>query len=282
MSTEYKTIKAGVIGWPVEQSLSPRLHGYWLEQYGIDGSYEALPVKPEEAGNFIQGLEENGLKGINVTVPHKEPAVAVVDEADNFASRVGAVNTIVVGADGRLMGSNTDGFGFMENLKSGAPKWAVDQGPATVIGAGGAARAIVASLLDAGAPSVRLVNRTPARAESLAEDIGGAIEVVSWQERAEALRDAGLLVNTTTLGMTGREALSLDLANLASEVVVMDIVYSPLVTPLLAAAAARGNKVVDGLGMLLHQARPGFRQWFDVEPQVTDAQRVFVLEGRGA
>lgn len=277
MSAENKTIKAGVIGWPIEHSLSPRLHGYWLKQYGIDGSYDACPVKPQDAEAFIRGLANDGLAGINVTVPHKQAAFVCVDETDNFAKRIGAVNTIVVGADGKLTGSNTDGFGFLENLKSGAPDWSPDQGPVTVIGAGGAARAIVAALLDAGAPSLRLVNRTPARAEDLAGEIGGRIEVVAWEKRTAALKDSVLLVNTTTLGMAGAPPLDLDLDNLPDNCVVTDIVYAPLITPLLAAAAERGNVTVDGLGMLLHQARPGFHQWFGVEPMVTAAQRAFVL-----
>ncbi len=280
MSAENKTIKAGVIGWPVEHSLSPRLHGYWLKEYGIDGTYNAIPVDPENVEGFIRRLADKGFAGVNVTVPHKETAFACVDETDDFAKRVGAVNTIVVGADGKLMGSNTDGFGFMENLKSGAPDWAPDQGPVTVIGAGGAARAIVTALLDAGAPLLRLVNRTGDRAEILATEIGGPVEVVPWEKRTAALIDAGLLVNTTTLGMAGAPPLDLDLGNLPASCVVTDIVYAPLITPLLAAAAERGNVTVDGLGMLLHQARPGFRQWFGVEPTVTAAQRAFVLEGQ--
>jgi len=278
MSAENKTIKTGVIGWPIEHSLSPRLHGYWLKEYGIDGSYDAHPVKPEDAEAFIRGLANDGFAGINITVPHKEKAFFCVDETDNFAKRVGAVNTIVVGADGKLTGSNTDGFGFLESLKSGAPDWSPDQGPVTVIGAGGAARAIVVALLDAGAPSLRLVNRTHARAEDLARKIGGRIEVVAWEKRTAALKDAGLLVNTTTLGMAGAPTLDLDLDNLPDNCVVTDIVYAPLITPLLAAAMERGNVTVDGLGMLLHQARPGFHQWFGVEPMVTAAQRAFVLE----
>ncbi len=278
MSAENKTITAGVIGWPIEHSLSPRLHGYWLKEYGIDGSYDAHPVKPEGAEAFIRGLANDGFAGINVTVPHKETAYVCVDETDNFAKRVGAVNTIVVGADGKLTGSNTDGFGFLKSLGSGAPGWSPDQGPVTVIGAGGAARAIVAALLDAGVPSLRLVNRTHARAEDLAGEIGGRIEVVSWEKRMAALKDSGLLVNTTSLGMAGAPTLDLDLDNLPDNCVVTDIVYAPLITPLLAAAAERGNVTVDGLGMLLHQARPGFHQWFGVEPMVTAAQRAFVLE----
>ncbi|MDA0306660.1 MAG: shikimate dehydrogenase [Proteobacteria bacterium] len=284
MSAENKTIKAGVIGWPIEHSLSPRLHCYWLREYGIDGVYDAHPVKPEDAAAFIRGLAGDGpgggFAGINVTVPHKETAFSCVDEMDDFAKRVGAVNTIVVGADGKLIGSNTDGFGFMESLKSGVPGWEAAQGPVTVIGAGGAARAIVTALLDAGAPLLRLVNRTGDRAQSLAAEIGGPVEVVPWEKRTAALKEAALLVNTTTLGMAGAPPLDLDLGNLPDSCLVTDIVYAPLITPLLAAAAERGNVTVDGIGMLLHQARPGFRQWFGVEPTVTPAQRTFVLEAQ--
>jgi len=290
MSTENKPIKAGVIGWPVEHSLSPRLHGYWLKEYGIDGTYDAIPVDPENVEGFIRRLADNGFAGINVTVPHKEAAFAAVDETDVITKCIGAVNTIFVGADGKLTGRNTDGFGFMQNLREGAPKWGSGDGPVVVLGAGGAARSIIVSLLYDGVSSIRLTNRTQERGENLAIDIpadtGGdtkaTIDIIPWEKRSSALDGAALLVNTTTLGMTGKDPLDLDLGNLPSSCVITDIVYAPLVTPLLAAAAARGNVTVDGIGMLLHQARPGFSAWFGVEPTVTDAQRAFVLEGLGA
>lgn len=270
---------AGVMGWPIGHSLSPRLHGYWLRQYAVDGAYVPLAVRREDFAGAVRMLPRLGFAGANVTVPHKEAALAAVDEAAGEARRIGAVNTIVVRADGSLMGWNSDGFGFMENLKAGVAKWNPGLGPAVVLGAGGAARAVCAALVDGGVPELRLVNRTASRAEALAADIGGPIEVVSWAERESALDGARLLTNTTTLGMTGNPPLDLALERLPPEAAVTDIVYSPLRTPLLLAAAARGNPIVDGLGMLLHQARPGFAAWFGVEPEVTDEMRSFVLRG---
>ncbi|PWC52605.1 shikimate dehydrogenase [Azospirillum sp. TSO22-1] len=268
---------AGVMGWPVGHSRSPRLHGFWLERYGIDGAYVPLAVPPERAAEAIRALPALGFRGCNVTVPHKEAAAAAVDHLDETAKRAGAVNTIVVRADGSLEGRNTDGFGFLENLKAGAPGWMAGAGPAVVLGAGGAARAVVASLIDDGAPEVWLLNRTRARAEALAADIGDGVRVFDWVSRETLLADAALLVNTTTQGMHGQPPLDLSLKALAPAAVVTDIVYTPLITPLLAAAQARGNRVVDGLGMLLHQARPGFAAWFGVEPEVTEELRRFVL-----
>ena len=270
---------AGVMGWPIGHSLSPRLHGYWLRQYAVDGAYVPLAVRREDFAETVRMLPRRGFAGANVTVPHKEAALAAVDEAAGEARRIGAVNTIVVRADGSLMGWNSDGFGFMENLKAGVPEWNPGLGPAVVLGAGGAARAVCASLVDGGVPELRLVNRTASRAEALAADIGGPIEVVSWAERESALDGARLLTNTTTLGMAGNPPLDLALERLPPEAAVNDIVYAPLRTPLLVAAAARGNPTVDGLGMLLHQARPGFAAWFGVEPEVTDEMRSFVLQG---
>ena len=270
---------AGVMGWPIGHSLSPRLHGYWLRQYAVDGAYVPLAVRREDFAGAVRMLPRLGFAGANVTVPHKEAALAAVDEAAGEARRIGAVNTIVVRADGSLMGWNSDGFGFMENLKAGVAEWNPGLGPAVVLGAGGAARAVCAALVDGGVPELRLVNRTASRAEALAADIGGPIEVVSWAERESALDGARLLTNTTTLGMAGNPPLDLALERLPPEAAVTDIVYAPLRTPLLVAAAARGNPTVDGLGMLLHQARPGFAAWFGVEPEVTDEMRAFVLAG---
>ncbi len=279
MTTLNNTIKAGVMGWPVGHSLSPRLHGFWLGEYGVNGTYEPLPVRSEDFKAALRSLPEQGFAGVNVTVPHKEAAFETVDTLDAVSKRIGAVNTVAVNADGSLAGSSTDGFGFLENLKEGAPGWSAATGPAVVLGAGGASRAVTAALLNAGAPGVKLVNRTLSRAEQLARDVGGAITVVPWEDRMAALSDAAILVNTTTLGMKGEEPLELDLGLLPPESVVTDIVYAPLETPLLQQAKKRGNPTVDGLGMLLHQARPGFRQWFGVEPTVTDALRAHVLDG---
>ncbi|WP_211230560.1 shikimate dehydrogenase [Inquilinus limosus] len=274
---------AGVIGWPIRHSRSPQLHGHWLARYRIDGAYVPMAVPPERLQAALRGLAALGFRGCNVTVPHKEAAMALVDELDPLARRIAAVNTIVVREDGSLFGTNTDGFGFLANLQAGASLdageggWSAAAGPAVVIGAGGAARAVIVALADAGAPEIRLANRTRARAETLAAELGGPIAVVDWADRAAALDGAALLVNTTTEGMVGRPPLDLPLDALPPAALVNDIVYAPLETPLLAAARARGNPVVDGLGMLLHQARPGFEAWFGVAPTVDAALRAAVL-----
>jgi shikimate dehydrogenase len=267
---------AGVMGWPVDHSLSPRLHGYWLCQYGINGAYIPLPVHPYAFATAIRSLADLGFRGVNVTVPHKQAALAACDEVDASARRIGAVNTVVF-TDGRLLGSNSDAYGFLENIYQDAPDWAAGSGPAVVLGAGGAARAVVAALVDAGVPQVRVCNRSAARAEALCREIGGPSAAVPWGRRAAVLGDAVLLVNATSLGLRGQAPLDLDLAHLPQTALVNDLVYTPLETPLLAAARARGNRVVDGLGMLLHQARPGFAAWFGVSPEVTPDLRAFVL-----
>lgn len=269
---------AGVMGWPVGHSRSPRLHGYWLEHYRIDGAYVPLAVAPERLGEALKALSAFGFRGVNLTLPHKEAALRHVDEPSETARRIGAVNTIVVGADGRLQADNTDAFGFLEHLKASAPDLRVDRRPIVLLGAGGAARAVIVALLDAGASRLRILNRSPERARALRDAFGPKLEVVAWEERSAALVDAALLVNTTSLGMTGQPPLVLELDRLPVEAVVYDLVYAPLDTPLLSAARRRGNPTVDGLGMLLHQARPGFRAWFGVEPAVTPALRAFVLE----
>jgi len=269
------------MGWPVAHSLSPRLHGYWLGRYGIDGAYVPLAVDPAAFDAAVRGLAPLGFRGANVTVPHKEAAFAAMDSLSETAKRLRAVNTIVV-ADGRLHGDNTDGFGFLENLSAGAPGLDIRGRAVTVLGAGGAARAVVAALTDAGAEKVRIVNRTAARTDALAADLGGPIAAFGWRDTAAALGGAALVVNTTSLGMAGQPPLELDLDHLPADAVVTDIVYSPLETPLLAAARARGNAVVDGLGMLLHQARPGFEAWFGRAPEVTPELRAHVLAEIGS
>ena len=279
MSLSGKARLAGVIGWPVSHSRSPRLHGYWLDRLRIDGAYVPLPVAPGDLEAVIRALPRMGFRGANLTVPHKEAVMALLDEVEPLARRIGAVNTVVVADDGRLVGRNTDAFGFLENLRRGAPVWRPEDGPAMVIGAGGAARAVIAALVDAGVPDIRLANRGRDRAEHLASDIGGPVTVVDWSDRSVALSGAALLVNTTTLGMTGQPALDLALDALPATAVVNDIVYVPLETDLLARARARGNPVVDGLGMLLWQAVPGFEAWFGVRPDIDDELRAFVLGG---
>ena len=269
---------AGVMGWPVAHSRSPRLHGFWLDRYRLDGAYVPMAVRPENLAAALRALPSLGFRGTNLTVPHKEAAIAVLDEVDDQARRIGAVNTVAVREDGRLRGWNTDAFGFLEHLKAAAPAWQARSGPVVVLGAGGSARAVCAALTASGVPEVRLVNRTMSRAEAVARAIGGEIRPVAWSEREQALDGAGLLVNTTVLGMAGQAPLDIDLSALPVSAVVYDIVYVPLRTALLNQAARRGNPTVDGLGMLLHQARPGFAAWFGVEPTVDAELHAFVLQ----
>jgi shikimate dehydrogenase len=273
---------AGVMGWPVGHSLSPVLHGYWLQTLGIDGAYVPLAVRPEDCAAALRQLPKLGFAGANVTIPHKETALRTVDELDDVARRIGAVNTVVARPDGTLKGFNTDAFGFTQNMTWRYPEWDAGAGPAVVIGAGGAARAVVVALQDAGAPSIRLVNRTRGRAEGLAGSLGGNIEVRDWETRALALDGAALVVNTTSLGMTGQPPLDLDLSHLPKGAAVCDIVYVPLETKLLSDAKAAGHHAIDGIGMLLHQARPGFAAWFGIEPTVDEGLLKHVLAAGAA
>jgi shikimate dehydrogenase len=262
---------AGITGWPVSHSRSPRLHGFWLERHGIDGAYVPLAIEPAHFPAAIRGLMLAGFAGVNCTIPHKEAAFAVCDTVDNSARRAGAVNTLVFDS-GRITGSNTDGWGFLESLRANGVNPAA--GPALILGAGGSARAVAAVLLDLGVTTT-IANRTRPRAEAIARELPG-LHVIDWDARNHALADHGLLVNTTSLGMDGHPPLEIDLERAAPNLTVTDIVYVPLETPLLAAARARGISAVDGLGMLLYQAVPGFRTWFGVDPVVDDALRRFV------
>jgi len=268
---------AGVMGWPVAHSRSPALHGFWLAEHKIDGAYVPLPVRAEDLRHALTALPKLGFAGCNLTIPHKQAALAVMDKVEASARRIGAVNMVLVRPDGTLEGRNTDVFGFIENLRAAAPGWRAAAGPAVVLGAGGGARAIVAALIDDGAPEIRLVNRTPAHAATLAETLGGPVRLIPWEDRAAALAGARLLVNATSLGMHGQPPLELALDGLAPDAVVNDIVYVPLETPLLAAARHRGLRTVDGLGMLLQQGRPAFAAWFGIMPQVTPALRQAML-----
>jgi shikimate dehydrogenase len=270
---------AGVMGWPVAHSLSPRLHGYWLDHYKVDGAYVPLPVKPEDFEQALTALPKLGFAGVNLTLPHKEAALALVDSADDLTKRLGAANTLIFHPDGSIEAHNTDGYGFIENIRDHEPGLHLNEAPAVVIGAGGSARAVVAALADAGAPEIRLVNRTKERAEALKADLGGPITVVDWTDRTDALAGAGLLVNTTTQGMRGQPALALALDELPKDARVTDLIYVPLETPLLVEAKARGHRTIDGLGMLLHQAKPGFTAWFGIEPPVDSSLRRHVLAG---
>ena len=269
---------AGVMGWPVAHSRSPRIHGYWLEEKGIDGAYLPLAVRPEALGAALAALPALGFRGCNLTAPHKEAALAHMASLSETARRIGAVNTVTVGEDGALHGDNTDGFGFIGHLRQDAPSWEPAL-PVAMLGAGGAARAVVDALSAQGVTEIRAANRSPERVAALAATAGDTVRPVPWEDREAALEDCGLLVNTTTLGQVGKPALDLDLGRLPPEAVVYDLVYAPLETDLLKAARARGLVGVDGLGMLIHQARPGFAAWFGAEAEATAALRSFAADG---
>jgi shikimate dehydrogenase len=273
---------ACVIGWPVAHSRSPVIHRYWLKLYGLDGAYEMEAVQPADIEGFLKGLGKRGYAGANVTLPHKEAALAAADRPDEAATAIGAANTLWLDDHGLLHASNTDAYGFMTHLSAEAPDWNDGKRPAMVLGGGGAARAILHGLLEAGAAKILLANRTEDRARALAQGFGSRVSLVPWEDRNRALAGCGLLVNATSLGMTGKPPLDLDLSALPKDAIVADIVYSPLETPLLTAAKARGNRIVDGLGMLLHQAVPGFERWFGVRPEVTPELRAYVAAHLGA
>ncbi len=277
MTISGKAKVAGLMGWPVSHSRSPRLHGFWLEKHGIDGAYIPMAVRPGDFPDALRALPKLGFRGCNLTLPHKEMALALLDRVEPAARRIGAVNTVVVADDGRLEGRNTDVTGFIENLKACVPGIDLRAGPAVVLGAGGGARAVVAGLIDQGAPAIHVLNRDIARAERLVNDLGAPALAHGWPALAGLLREAHVLVNSTSLGMTGAPALTIDLAPLPAGAVVSDLVYAPLDTPLLAQARARGLAGVDGLGMLLHQGVAGFEAWFGVRPTVTEELRAWVL-----
>ncbi|MFZ1990893.1 MAG: shikimate dehydrogenase [Alphaproteobacteria bacterium] len=262
---------AGVIGWPVSHSLSPRLHSAWLQELGIAGAYVPLPVEPHALPAAIAGLKALGFAGANVTVPHKEAVLKLVDALDPTARAIGAVNTLVI-EGGRIEGRNTDAFGFIENLKASQPEWRAKLGAraALVLGAGGAARAVVYALAQSGVSRILIANRSAERAMALALDLGGkSATAIPWDERSEAVREASLIINTTSPGMRGQPALGIHLSAAAQGTIVYDLVYNPLETPLLHAARKQGLATVDGLGMLIHQARAGFKAWFGADPPVT-------------
>jgi len=264
---------AGLMGFPVMHSRSPKLHNYWFAKYGLAGTYVPLAIRPEGLRDALRALRPLGFAGCNLTIPHKEAAFAIVDEVDVVARRIGAISCVVVRPDGSLLGSNNDCFGYVESLLQEQPGWRADAGPVAVMGAGGGARAVVYALADRGAREIRLMNRTPARAQALAQEFGGPVRPLPWDERHMALDGAALLVNATSQGMVGQPPLDLDLAALPTTAIVSDIVYIPRETPLLAAARARGNRTINGLGMLLHQARPAWKAWFGIETEVTPELR---------
>jgi shikimate dehydrogenase len=262
---------AGVMGWPVGHSRSPLIHNYWIQQYGLTGSYGLFPVAPHQLESAVRGLAALGMKGCNVTIPHKVEAMRYMDWVDPLAMRIGALNTIVVQRDGALHGFNNDGFGFIQSLIEAQPTWKANSGPVVILGAGGASRAIVVSLIESGATEIRLINRTLSKAEDLAREFGHPVKALPWSERNEALANTALLVNTTNQGMHGEPPLDIDLSTLPLHALVSDAIYVPLETPLLHAARLRGNPTVNGLGMLIHQARPAFKAWFGIMPDATSA-----------
>ena len=276
MSHPDRFLLAGVMGWPVMHSRSPKLHNYWFERYGLAGTYVPLAIQPEGLEKALRALPALGFAGCNLTIPHKEQALRIVDHADARARRIGAISCVTVNADGSLTGTNNDWYGFVENLREAFPGWRADAGPAVVMGAGGASRAVVDALIHEGAKEIRLINRTRARAEALAAALGGPVTVLGWDERHRALEGAALLVNTTSQGMVGNPPLDLSLDALPRTADVCDIIYIPGETPLLKAARERGARTVNGLGMLLHQGRPAWRSWFNREVEVTAELRALI------
>ena len=260
---------AGIMGHPVMHSRSPRLHNYWLEKHGLAGRYVPLAVQPEGLKAALRALPALGFAGCNLTIPHKVLAMALVDRFDSASKRIGAINCVTVQPDGSLSGTNNDGFGLIESIIAAQPGWKANAGPIAVLGAGGGARAILVALADRGAPEIRLLNRTDGRAAQLAAELGAPVKAVAWADRTHALAGAAMVVNTTSQGMVGQTALDLALDKLPKTALVSDIVYIPRETPLLASARLRGNPTVGGLGMLLHQARPAFKGWFGIMPEVT-------------
>jgi shikimate dehydrogenase len=267
---------AGVMGWPVMHSRSPILHNYWLKKHGLIGSYVALAIRPEGLAAALRALHPLGFSGCNLTIPHKQEAMKIVDEVDALAKAIGAISCVVVRPDGSLTGTNNDCYGFIHNLKQEQPSWRADSGPIVVIGAGGGSRAVCYGLALEGAKEIRLVNRTFARAKGLADEFGGPIKALPWEQRHELLEGAALVVNTTSCGMVGQPALDIKLDKLAKSALAADIIYIPLETPFLSVARKRGNRTVNGLGMLLHQGRPAWKAWFGIGPEVTAELRTMI------
>lgn len=269
MTTDHRYRLAGVMGWPVSHSRSPIIHTHWIAQHKLRGAYVLLPVQPHELESALRSLPILGFAGCNLTIPHKVAALNMVDRVDPMAQRIGAVNTIVVEEDRSLSGMNTDGFGYIQSLLDAKPDWRADTGPITIIGAGGAARAIIVALMDCGAREIRLTNRSAGKAHDMAQEFGSPVQSIAWADRNEALQGVSLLVNTTNQGMQGQMPLDLSLKFLPIQALVSDIIYTPIQTPLLQAASLQGNPCVNGLGMLLNQARPAFNAWFGVTPMLT-------------
>lgn len=269
MTKPDRFLLAGVMGWPVMHSRSPLLHNFWMAQQGLAGIYVPLAVKPGTLAAALRALDPLGFRGCNLTIPHKQEAMGIVDEVDEVAKKIGAISCVAVRADGSLFGTNNDWLGFAGNLRQEARDWRAASGPIAVIGAGGGGRAVCYALLRDGAPEIRLVNRSPAKAAAIAKDLGGPIRVLPWAQRHDALDGVSMVVNVTSQGMVGQAPLDLRLDRLPKAALVTDIIYTPLETPLLAAARARGHRTVNGLGMLLHQGVPAWKLWFGIEPEVT-------------
>jgi shikimate dehydrogenase len=267
---------AGVMGMPIMHSRSPMLHNYWFKQQGMAGSYVPLAIQPTGLAAALRALHPLGFSGCNLTIPHKQEAMKIVDEVNDAARQIGAISCVTVRADSSLLGSNNDAFGFIRNIQQAQPQWRADAGPIVVIGAGGGSRAVCFGLMQEGAREIRLVNRSDARAQQLADDFGVPLQAYPWAQRHDVLAGAALVVNTTSQGMVGQTPLDIHLDALPLSALVTDIVYSPLETPLLAAARLRGNVIVDGLGMLLHQGPPAWKSWFGLEPKVTPELRALV------
>jgi len=269
MSSPSRFLLAGVMGWPVMHSRSPLMHNFWFRQHELSGTYVPLAIQPEGLAAALRALHPLGFAGCNLTIPHKQQALTIVDEVDTVAKRIGAISCVVVRPDGSLAGTNNDWFGFIHNLKQEQPGWRADAGPVVVLGAGGGSRAVCYGLMQEGAREIRLVNRTFGRAKGLAGEFGGPLKALPWEQRHDALEGAALVVNATSQGMVGQPALDLRLDKLSKTALASDIIYIPLETPFLAAARQRGNRTANGLGMLLHQGRPAWKLWFGIEPAVT-------------
>jgi len=276
MAAEFKL--AGVMGWPIAQSRSPILHNYWIEKYNLNGRYVPLAVRPERLADAIRGLPALAFRGCNLTMPHKQLAMTMVDSLTDTAKRIGAINCIVVGDDGKMSGTNNDGNGYVLSVQEVAPHWKPSDGPIAILGAGGAARAIIVALLERGVKEIRLINRTFEKAERLAKEFGPAVKPLAWDKRSDAIGDVALLANATDQGMLGKSALDISLDKLSKQTLVSDLIYVPPETPFLAAAKARGNVTINGLGMLLHQARPAFQAWFGVLPEITSDLRTKIMD----
>jgi shikimate dehydrogenase len=276
MAAEF--VLAGVMGWPIAQSRSPILHNYWIEKYKLNGRYVPLAVKPERLTDAIRGLPALGFRGCNLTMPHKQYAMTMLDNLTDTAKRIGAVNCIVVSDEGKMWGTNHDGTGYVLSVQEAAPDWNPGGGPIAILGAGGAARAVVVALLECGATEIRLINRTFEKAQMLAKDLGPSnIKPLAWEKRNDAIADVALLINTTDQGMVGKPPLDISLDKLSKHTLVSDLIYVPPETPFLTEAKARGNVTINGLGMLLHQARPAFQSWFGVMPEITPDLRATIM-----